>query len=56
MAIGEQIPETKFANVGESASPPGIGEGDVDLLYLDGMADCVDIRWLWPPYGVSFVT
>jgi hypothetical protein len=51
MAIGEQIPETKLAKVGESASPPGIGEGDVDLVYLDGMADCVDTLFVAALWG-----
>jgi class 3 adenylate cyclase len=52
MAARDEIPETKFARVGEDRIAYQVfGEGDVDLIYLSSMSDCVDGRWLWPPYA-----
>ena len=27
------------------------GDGDVDLIYLSGVGDCIDVRWEWPSYA-----
>src|SRR6516165_10466871 len=52
MEARDQIPETKFAKVGEDRIAYQVfGEGDVDLIFLSAMGDCVDVRWLWPPYA-----
>jgi pimeloyl-ACP methyl ester carboxylesterase len=52
MAAGEQTPETKYARVGEDRIAYQVfGEGGIDLLYLPAMADCIDMRWQWPPYA-----
>jgi class 3 adenylate cyclase len=46
------IPETQFATLGEDRINFQVfGEGDVDLVYLPGFGDAVDLRWDWPPYA-----
>jgi class 3 adenylate cyclase len=52
MAAGEQIPETLFTQVGDDRIAYQVfGQGDVDLVDVQTMADCIDMRWLWPPYA-----
>jgi class 3 adenylate cyclase len=52
MATGEHVPETRFTLVGEDRIAYQVfGEGDLDLIYLTGLGDCIDMRWQWPPYA-----
>src|SRR5579863_3906985 len=52
MADGEQIPETQFTTLGDDRIAYQVfGEGDVDLIFLTGAGDCIDLRWDWPPYA-----
>ena len=51
MAGGEQVPETQYAAVGDDRIAYQVfGEGDMDLLWVPASADCIDLRWDWPPY------
>ena len=46
------IPETRYATLGEDRIAYQVfGEGELDLLWVPGSADCIELRWDWPPYA-----
>jgi class 3 adenylate cyclase len=46
------IPETKYAQLGDDHIAYQVfGEGDLDLLWVSGSSDCIELRWDWPPYA-----
>jgi class 3 adenylate cyclase len=48
----DDLPKTRFAALGDdSIAYQVFGEGDVDLIYLSGIGDCIDVRWEWPSYA-----
>jgi len=48
----DEIPKTRFAKLGDDRIAYQVfGEGDVDLIYLSGVGDCIDVRWEWPSYA-----
>lgn len=48
----DDIPKTRFATLDEDRIAYQVfGEGDVDLIYLSGVGDCIDVRWEWPSYA-----
>ena len=52
MAAGEEIPETRFASLGDDRVAYQVfGEGDIDVLYASATGDPIDLRWDWPPYA-----
>jgi class 3 adenylate cyclase len=52
MEPGEEIPETKFATLGDDRiAYQAFGHGDVDLIYVPGSGECMDLRWYWPSYA-----
>ena len=45
-------PETQYVLFGEDRIAYQVfGDGDVDVVWLAGSADCADLRWDWPPYA-----
>jgi pimeloyl-ACP methyl ester carboxylesterase len=44
-------PETRYARVGQhiSVAYQVVGDGPVDLIYLQGYASHVDVNWEWEP-------
>ena len=45
-------PSTRYATVGSDGIAYQVfGEGDVDLLWVPASADCIELRWDWPPYA-----
>ena len=45
------VPETQYAKIdGDRIAYQVFGEGDIDLLWVPASADCIDLRWDWPPY------
>lgn len=47
-----RIPDTRYATLGDDRiAYQAFGEGPLDLLWVPGTADCVDLRWDWPPYA-----
>ena len=51
MTFGQQIPDTRFATVGDDRIAYQVfGEGDVDLIFVPSLGDCMDMRWQWPSY------
>lgn len=47
-----RAPDTKYATLGDDRIAYQVfGEGPLDLLWVPGTADCVDLRWDWPPYA-----
>jgi class 3 adenylate cyclase len=52
MAAGEQIPETRFVPVdGDRIAYQVFGKGDVDLICVAAIGECIDLNWDWPPYA-----
>jgi class 3 adenylate cyclase len=52
MVRGEQIPETRYATLGEDRIAYQVfGDGDVDFLWVPPSGDCIDIRWEYPPFA-----
>ncbi len=52
MATAEQVPETRYATLGDDHIAYQIfGDGEVDLLYVPASGDCIDLRWDWPAYA-----
>lgn len=52
MATAEPVPNTQYVTLGEDRIAFQVfGEGDVDLVYLPGIGECIDLRWEWPSYG-----
>jgi class 3 adenylate cyclase/pimeloyl-ACP methyl ester carboxylesterase len=46
------VPETRFAVVGEDRiAYQAFGHGPPDLLWMAASADCIDLRWEYPPYA-----
>jgi hypothetical protein len=46
------IPETQFTSLGQDRIAYQIfGAGDIDLIYLPGVGDSIDLRWDWPAYA-----
>jgi len=46
------IPETQYAALGEDRIAYQVfGHGELDLLWVPGSADCIELRWDWPPYA-----
>jgi class 3 adenylate cyclase/pimeloyl-ACP methyl ester carboxylesterase len=46
------VPETRFAVVGEDRIAYQLfGHGPPDLLWMASSADCIDVRWEFPPYA-----
>jgi class 3 adenylate cyclase len=45
-------PETLFTVLGDDRVAYQVfGDGDLDVLWVPGTADCIDLRWEWPPYA-----
>jgi len=45
-------PETRYATLGrDSIAYQVFGQGDIDLLWVPASADCIELRWEWPPYA-----
>lgn len=45
------VPETKYAALDDDRIAYQVfGEGAVDLLYVAGIGECIDLRWEWPSY------
>jgi pimeloyl-ACP methyl ester carboxylesterase len=52
MADGEQVPDTRYATLGDDRiAYQVLGEGEVDLVYLPTTGDSMEPRWAWPPYA-----
>ena len=52
MVAGDEVPETRFASLGEDRIAYQVfGEGDIDLLYTSAAGDPIDLRWEWPAYA-----
>jgi class 3 adenylate cyclase len=46
------IPETQYARLGDDRiAYQCFGTGPPDLLWMSGIADCIDSRWDFPPYA-----
>jgi class 3 adenylate cyclase/pimeloyl-ACP methyl ester carboxylesterase len=46
------VPDTHYAVVGEDRVAFQVfGDGDLDLLWVPASADCIELRWDWPPYA-----
>src|SRR6516225_2327929 len=46
------VPETRFATLGEDRIAYQVfGHGPPDLLWMAQSADCIDMRWEFPPYA-----
>jgi len=46
------VPETKYAGLTDDRIAYQVfGEGDTDLIYIPSTADCIHLRWQWPPYA-----
>jgi pimeloyl-ACP methyl ester carboxylesterase/class 3 adenylate cyclase len=55
MSVMAEIPETRFAKIGEDRiAYQVVGEGPPDLLWLSGLGEPIDARWEYPPCA-SFV-
>jgi class 3 adenylate cyclase len=51
-AVVVEVPETRFARVGEDRVAYQVfGEGPLDLVYVSGTTETIDLRWEWPPYA-----
>jgi class 3 adenylate cyclase/pimeloyl-ACP methyl ester carboxylesterase len=47
-----EIPKTQFATLGrDRIAYQVLGEGPVDLVWVPGIGDAIDIRWEYPPYA-----
>jgi class 3 adenylate cyclase/alpha-beta hydrolase superfamily lysophospholipase len=47
-----ELPETRYATLGDDRIAYQVfGEGDLDLLYVSGSGDPIDMRWEWPSYA-----
>lgn len=52
MAAQDQVPKTQYATLGDDRIAYQVfGEGDVDLIYLPGLGDGIELRWDWPSYA-----
>jgi class 3 adenylate cyclase len=46
------VPETKFAVLGEDRiAYQVLGQGPPDLLWMSSVAECIDLRWEYPPFA-----
>jgi len=46
------IPDTEYATLGEDRIAYQVyGGGELDLLWVPASADCIELRWDWPPYA-----
>jgi class 3 adenylate cyclase/alpha-beta hydrolase superfamily lysophospholipase len=51
-AVAVEVPETRFAHVGEDRVAYQVfGEGP-DVVYMSGTTETIDLRWEWPPYAL----
>src|SRR6516165_9199129 len=47
-----EVPRTQFAKLGrDRIAYQVLGEGPVDLVWIPGIGDALDIRWEYPPYA-----
>jgi class 3 adenylate cyclase/pimeloyl-ACP methyl ester carboxylesterase len=47
-----EIPPTRFAKLGDDRiAYQVVGDGPLDLLWVPGVGDALDIRWEYPPYA-----
>jgi class 3 adenylate cyclase len=47
-----EAPSTRFARLGDDRiAYQVIGDAEVDLIYLSGVGDCIDVRWELPSYA-----
>lgn len=45
-------PQTRYARLGEDRiAYQVVGEGPIDLIWAPTSAECIDLRWDWPPYA-----
>jgi class 3 adenylate cyclase/alpha-beta hydrolase superfamily lysophospholipase len=52
MDFDSSIPETRFVTLdGDRIAYQVFGEGDVDLLCVAAIGECLDLNWDWPPYA-----
>jgi class 3 adenylate cyclase len=52
MTAGAEPPEIKFARLGrDHIAYAVIGDGPLDLLWMPGLGDVLDLRWDYPPYA-----
>jgi class 3 adenylate cyclase len=52
MGDEESIPTTQFAKLGDDRIAYQVfGEGDVDLICVAAIGECLDLNWDWPPYA-----
>ena len=52
MAFEAPIPETRFVALdGDRIACQVFGNGDVDLICVAAIGECLDLNWDWPPYA-----
>jgi class 3 adenylate cyclase len=52
LAVAMQVPETRYARSGEySIAYQVVGEGDLDLVYVPGLASHLELFWEAPAYS-----
>ena len=46
------IPQTHYATLGDDRiAYQTFGEGDLDIIYVPSLGDCMECRWDWPSYA-----
>jgi pimeloyl-ACP methyl ester carboxylesterase len=52
MGVGEPVPKTQFASLGDDRIAYQVfGQGPADVLWVPASGDCIDLRWDYPPYA-----
>jgi class 3 adenylate cyclase len=51
-ALGVDTPDTRFTRVGDDRIAYQVfGDGPIDLVYVIGTTQTIDLVWDWPPFG-----